>query len=64
MLFENIKRIRKARNLTQDEVAEACGVDRATISKWETGEFSPRVDKLVKLANILGCTVDELLEEK
>lgn len=64
VLFENIKRIRKARNLTQDEVAEACGVDRATISKWETGEFSPRVDKLVKLANILGCTVDELLEEK
>lgn len=61
VLFENIKRIRKARNLTQDEVAEACEVDRATISKWETGEFSPRVDKLVKLANILGCTVDELL---
>lgn len=63
MLFENIKRIRKARNLTQDEVAEACEVDRATISKWETGEFSPRVDKLTKLANILSCTVDELLAE-
>lgn len=64
MLSENIKRIRKTLNLTQDEVAEACEVDRATISKWETGEFSPRVDKLTKLASILGCTVDELLEEK
>lgn len=64
MLFENIKQIRKERNLTQDEVAEACGVDRATVSKWETGEFSPRTDKLTKLAGVLNCTVDKLLAKK
>lgn len=61
MLFENIKRFRKEQKLTQDAVAEACGVDRATISKWETGEFAPRVEKLPKLAAILNCSLDKLL---
>lgn len=61
MLGRNIKLYRQKVNLTQDAIAEACAVDRATVSKWENGDFSPRTDKLPQLAKLLNCTVDDLL---
>ena len=63
MFSANLKRFRESANLTQEDVAEKCGVDRATISKWETGEFSPRTDKLLVLTRTLNCSIDDLLKE-
>lgn len=54
---------RKLRNLSQAELAEACGVDRSNISRWENGEYMPHVKKLPIIAKTLGCTIDELLQE-
>ena len=59
----SIKKYRQLANITQDVVAKECLVDRATVSKWESGEFLPRADKLPQLAKLLGCTVDELLQQ-
>lgn len=53
---------RKACNLTQIELAKALGVGKATVGMWETGDRKPDIIKLKKLASILGCTTDELLE--
>jgi transcriptional regulator with XRE-family HTH domain len=50
--------------MTQAELAELVGINRTTISMWETNNSMPRADKLIQLANILGCTVDELLREE
>lgn len=50
--------------LTQEMVANELGIDRSTVAKWETGAASPRTDKLLQLARLLNCTVDELLSEE
>lgn len=63
MIGKNIALWRKVRELNQDTVAEFCGVNRATISKWESGEFAPQADKLPLLAKVLGCTIDDLFKE-
>ncbi len=49
--------------LTQEDVANKIGIDRSTVAKWETGVASPRTDKLLQLARVLSCTVDDLLHE-
>ena len=54
------KRIEK--HITQDQVALACGVDRTTVTKWETGKSTPSVENLKKLSVIFGCTIDELVK--
>ena len=57
-----IKQLREGRNYNQNDLAEVLGVDRSAIAKWETGESFPRTDKLPKLAEILGCSIDDLFE--
>lgn len=47
---------------TQREVAVVLGVKPSAVSKWERGLSMPRADKLVALANLYGCTVEQLLE--
>ena len=59
-----IKELRKKCGLTQEKLAVALGVDRSTITCWETGRSKPRTEVLLKLSNVLGCTVDELLKEE
>lgn len=61
---ENLKRIRKSRGLTQAELAEQMGVDRATITKYETEKNNIMINKFKLMATVLNCTVGELLGEK
>ena len=61
MLGDNIKKYRKANNLSQEELAEKINVTRQSISLWETGKTQPSIDILVNLASVLGVTTDELL---
>ncbi len=44
-----------------EEVCKHMGVSRMTLFNWERGSFLPRADKLPKLAEYLGCKVDDLL---
>ena len=62
MLGDNIKKYRKANNLSQEELAEKINVTRQSISLWETGKTQPSIDVLVNLASVLGITTDELLK--
>ena len=55
-----IKRLREQKGMKQKELAEEMGIERSTISKWETGATNPATEKLPKLAGILGCTIDAL----
>ena len=59
-----IKTCRLQAGLRQDDVAKKMKIDRSTVAKWETNESMPRADKLPELARILGCTIDELFNEK
>lgn len=48
---------------TVSEVMEHMGVSDAAVYQWETGIYTPRADKLIKLAKFYGCSVDDLLAE-
>lgn len=63
MLNENIKRIRKAKGLSQEELAIKLNVVRQTVSKWENGLSVPDSSMLIMLAAELDTTVSELLGE-
>ena len=60
-LHETIYQLRTARNMSQLELAEALDVSRQSISKWETGTAVPELDKLVRLSDVFGITLDELV---
>ena len=53
--------LRKAHNLSQEELASKLGVSRQAVSKWERSESSPDTDNLIELAKIYNLTLDELL---
>src|SRR5699024_7961293 len=63
MLNENIKSIRKAKGLSQQELAIRLHVVRQTISKWEKGLSVPDADMLIALAEALETSVSALLGE-
>lgn len=61
MLSENIKKLRKERGLSQEELAIQVHVVRQTLSKWENNLSVPDADQLVLLADALGVSVGTLL---
>ena len=58
---ENLKQVRKEKNLSQEELAEILDVSRQAVSKWESGIGYPEVEKLLLLANRLNISLDSLL---
>ena len=60
-LPERLMKLRKAANLSQEEVADKLEVSRQTVSKWETGQSSPDLDKVLPLCELYNVTPDELL---
>ena len=63
MLSENIQRLRKAKGLSQEELAVKLNVVRQTISKWEQGRSVPDSDLLIALSQALETPVSTLLGE-
>ena len=64
MFGENLIELRKLHNMSQEELAELIGISRQTLSKYETGESLPDIDKCVALANVFGVSVDDLVNYK
>lgn len=62
MLQENIRMLRKARGLSQEEVAQRLHVTRQTLSKWENGLSVPDTQLLRRLAEVLKVPVARLLD--
>ena len=62
-LAEKIAWCRKRASLSQEELAEKVGVSRQAVSKWELGDATPEVGKLLQLARAFGVTTDWLLSE-
>lgn len=61
MISENLYSLRKAHELTQEEVAEKVGVSRQAVAKWENGDTIPDIEKCVMLADLYDVTLDELV---
>ncbi|MCC0647338.1 helix-turn-helix domain-containing protein [Clostridioides sp. ZZV15-6598] len=60
-LGENLKRLRKERNLSQEQLAEMLNVSRQAISKWESNKTYPDIENLILLRNLFNVTLDDLI---
>ena len=61
MFGDNLIALRKYHNLSQEELAEQLGISRQTLSKYETGESLPDIEKCKMLADIFGVSMDDLV---
>ena len=61
---EKMIMLRKQHNLSQEKVAEKLKVARQTVSKWELGETTPEMDKLIMISELYKITLDELVKEE
>lgn len=59
--MSSIQNLRLAKNYTQEQLAKILGVERSTIAKWETGQSMPRTELLIRVADTLDCSIDDLL---
>ena len=62
-LSDNLKRIRKENNLSQEQLADKLGVSRQSVSKWESGQAYPEMDKVLQLCQLFNLNIDELLNQ-
>ena len=58
---ERLKAARDRRKLTQEEVAEAAGLQASRLSEYESGRLAPQLERAAKLAAALGVSLDELV---
>ncbi|MCR5487033.1 MAG: helix-turn-helix transcriptional regulator [Lachnospiraceae bacterium] len=58
-----LKSARAALDLSQEELAQKCGVSRQTISAIEKGDYNPTINLCIAICRILGKTLDELFWE-
>ncbi len=61
MVGDNIKKFRKANNMSQDELAEKLDVTRQSVSLWETGQTQPSLDNIVALSKLFNISTNDLL---
>lgn len=61
---ENLKRIRKEKGMTQEELAQKLYVTRQLISKWEQGKSLPNIESVEQLAQILEVSIDDLIDDE
>lgn len=58
---ENLKLIRKEKNMSQEQLAEKVNVSRQSVSKWETGESYPEMNNILELCKIFNCNINDLI---
>lgn len=59
--LSNLKLLRKEAGMSQEDLANALEIERSTVAKYETGDRSPDVEMLCKIADVLHISIDELL---
>lgn len=65
MEFHNkLYNLRKQKGLSQEELANRLNVSRQTISKWEVGDSTPEMEKLIAISDMFGISLDELVMDK
>jgi transcriptional regulator with XRE-family HTH domain len=61
---EKLQSLRKSKGISQEQLAELLDVSRQSISKWESGQNYPEIDKLIKLSDLFDITLDDLVRDK
>lgn len=61
---EKLQTLRKEKNMSQEKLADMLDVSRQSVSKWESGQTYPEMDKLIELSKIFKCTLDDLTNDE
>lgn len=61
---ENLYNLRKKEKMSQEKLAEKVGVSRQSVSKWETGESYPEMNRILELCKIFRCQLNDLVNDK
>lgn len=62
-LGDKLSKLRKEKNYTQEQFADILSVSRQSVSKWESDNAYPETDKLIRISELFGCSLDYLLKE-
>lgn len=60
---ENLQKLRKEKGISQEQLAEQLGVTRQSVSKWESGNSYPEMDKIVAICNLFHCDMNVLINK-
>ena len=60
---QNLRNLRKSKNISQEELAERVKVSRQSVSKWETGEAYPEMNNILELCKIFHCHINDLVND-
>ena len=60
---DKLQKQRKEKNMSQEQLADRCGVSRQAVSKWESGRSYPDMDKIMLLCEILDCNIYDLIDD-
>ena len=60
---QNLRNLRKSKNMSQEELAERVKVTRQSVSKWETGEAYPEMNNILELCKIFHCHINDLVND-
>lgn len=63
-MYQNYTKLRDERNLSDYAVAKNTGIPQSTFTDWKTGRSAPKMEKLIKIADFLGVSIDELVREE
>lgn len=61
-IADRIQTLRKSKGISQEELADKIGVSRQAVSKWESGQSAPDIEKIILLSEFFGVTTDFLLK--
>lgn len=62
-MYKTFEKLKKQKGVTSYQVAKATGISTVTFTDWKYGRYTPKTDKLLKIAKFFGVTLDELVKE-
>jgi len=62
--YEKYAKLRDERGMTDYQVSKQTGISSATLSEWKSGSYVPKIDKIIKIADLFDVSLDSLLREE
>ena len=60
-MYEKYAKLRDEKGVTDYKVSQETGISTATLTSWKQGVYTPKVDKLLKIADYFGISIEELI---